>query len=112
VATSDLQLAVRLGILLPVSRSALVTSGGMDRRIGILALLVALAVAFVAIIPDFELAPATLRLVQRVRALASFAHFPSPRPSLQAASAGGARSTISSFSIHNCIIELTCSRLC
>ena len=111
MAISDLQLAVRLGTLLPVSGSALITSGGMDRRIGIMALLLATALAFVAIIPDLELAPATFRLVQRARALVSFVHLLCPRSPAQAANAGGLPSTVSA-SGHNCIIEFTCSRLC
>ena len=108
---SDL-LAVRLGTLLPVPGRALVTSGGMDRRIGILALLITLVVVLTAIVLDLELAPAVSGLAQRVHSLVSFPHFPNISPSLQLAGEGGAPSAISSFGIHSCIIELTCSRLC
>jgi len=112
VTISDLQLAVRLGTLLPVPGRALVISGGMDRRIGILALLITLVVVLTAIVLDLELAPAVSGLAQRVRSLVSFPHFPNISPSLQLAGEGGAPSAISSFGIHSCIIELTCSRLC
>jgi len=111
VAILDLRL-VRLGTWLPVPGSTLVTSDGMDRRIGILALLVTVAVALTAIVPDVELAPAVSRLAQCVRNLVSSPHTPHRSPSLQLASAAGTPSAISSFAIHTCIIELTCSRLC
>ncbi len=108
----DSLLVAPLDAFLPLSGSTLVTRNGVDCRIGILILLVTLAVAFAAVVPDFELAPAASRLVQRVRTLVSFAHLPNFFPMLQAASVRGGPSAISSFGIHNCIIELTCSRLC
>jgi len=109
VAISDSPLLVRLGTLLSLPGSALVIRNSVDGRTGILVLLLTLAVAFAAVDPDFELAPAASRLVQRVRTLISLAHF--PNPPLQPASSRGAAAA-SSFRSHNCIIELTCSRLC
>ena len=109
MAISDLQLVVWLGTWLPVPGSTLVTSYGMDRRIGILALLVTVAVALTAIIPDVELAPAVSRSAQCVRNPVSSPHTPHRSPSLQLASAAGTPSAISSFAIHTSIIELTYS---
>jgi len=112
VVIPDSPLVGSLGAFLPPAWNGLVTRDGVDCRIRILVLLVILAVAFAAMVPDFELAPAAARLVQCVRALASFAHLPKPSTPLQAASVGGVPLTIPRFGVHNSIIELTCARLC
>jgi hypothetical protein len=108
VAIPDSPLLPRfLGAFLALPGSTLVTGNGVDCRIRILVLLVTLAVAFAAILPDLELAPAVFCLIQRVCPLVSFAHRPNPSPLLQAVGVGGVPSAISSGA-HNCIIELTC----
>ena len=112
MAIPDSLLEASLGTLLFLPGSTLATRDGVDYRVRILVLLVALVVAFAATVPDFESAPAASPLVQRARILVSFLRLQSPTPLLQAANVDGLPSTVSSFGIHNCIIELTCSRLC
>jgi hypothetical protein len=108
VAIPGSLLVASLGTLLPPPGSAPVRN--VDCRITILVLLITLAVAFAAIVADFEFAPAT-RLMHRVRTL-SFTHLPRPNFPLQAAGVKGGTSAVSSTRTNNCIIELTCSRLC
>jgi hypothetical protein len=103
-------LVASLGTFQPLSGRALVARN-VDCRITILVLLVTLAVAFAAIVVDFEFAPAA-RLMHRVRTLVSFIHLPSPSFPLQVAGVSGGASAAFSTRTYNCITELTCSRLC
>ena len=88
------------------------TRDGVDCRIRMLVLLVALAVVLAAIVPDFELASLSARPLQRVQTQISFAHLPNPPPALQPTLLGAGSSAVSTSRVHNCIIELNCSRLC
>jgi hypothetical protein len=108
VAIPGSLLVASLGIFQPLSGSALVARN-VDCRITILVLLVTLAVASAAIVADFEFGPAA-SLMHRVRTLLSFMHRPSPSFPLQAAGVSGGASA--GTRTYNCIIELTCSRLC
>jgi hypothetical protein len=108
VAIPDCFAVGRWGTFIALPGAVLITRNGVDCRITILVFLVTLAVALSSTVPDFELSPTVCRIAQRVRYLVSFAH----RPNLSLLFMHSGPSVTSSFRIHNCIIELTCSRLC
>ena len=100
------------GVSLWLFGNTLMTRDAMDGRFKLLALLVILGVALAGIVLDFDLLPAVSRLAHRVRALTLIAHLHNPSPLRRTAAIGGPRSSISSFGLHNCLVDLTCARLC
>jgi hypothetical protein len=112
VAIPDSLSEAVLSTLLALPGSILETRNGADCHIRILVLVVAMAVALAAVVSDSDFAPAASALVQRVRTIVFFPHPPNPFSLSQAAGVRGGPSAVSSFAIHNCIIALTCSRLC
>jgi hypothetical protein len=100
------------GVSLWLFGNTLMTRDAVDGRFKLLALLVILGVALAGIVPDFELLPAVSRLAHRVRTLTLIAHLHNPSPLRRTATIDGLRSSISSFGVHNCLVDLNCARLC
>ena len=100
------------GVSLWLFGNTLMTRDAVDGRFKLLALLVILGVALAGIVPDFELLPAVSRLAHRVRTLTLIAHLHNPSPLRRTATIDGLRSPISSFGVHNCLVDLNCARLC
>jgi hypothetical protein len=100
------------GVSLWLFGNTLTTRDAVDGRFKLLALLVILGVALAGIVPDFDLLPAASRLAHRVRALTLIAHLHNSSPLRRTATIDGLQSSISSFGTHNCLIDLTCARLC
>ena len=90
---------------------ALTSKDWVDCRFKLLALLVILGVALAAVVPEFDLLPTACRLAQRVSALTLIAHLHNP-PLRWTAAMDSLQLATSRFRSHNCVIDLTCSRLC
>ena len=111
IPDSLLEVAGRGGLLW-LFGNTLMTRNAVDGRFKLLALLVILGVALAGTVPDFDLLPAVSRLTHRVHALTLIAHLHNPSPLRRTATIDDPRSSISSFGVHNCLIDLTCARLC
>jgi hypothetical protein len=92
--------------------NTLMAKDSVDGRLKLLALLVILGVVLAGIVPDFDLFSAASRLAHRVRTLTVIAHLHNPSPLRRTATIDGLQSSISSSGTHNCLIDLTCARLC
>jgi hypothetical protein len=110
IPDSLLEVAGRVGLLW-LFGNTLMTRNAVNGQFKLLALLVILGVALAGIVPDFDLLPAVSRLTHRVHALTLIAHH-NPSPLRRTATIDDPRSSISSFGVHNCLIDLTCARLC
>jgi hypothetical protein len=97
---------------LPLLGNTLITKDWVDYRFKLLALLVILGVALAGMAPDFDLLPAASRLAHRVGTLTLIAHLHNPSPLRRTAIADGQQPASSNSGSGNCIIDLTCSRLC
>jgi hypothetical protein len=106
-----LLVAANPGVSICLLGNTLLTKDAVNGRFKLLALLLILGMAVAGMFPDFDL-PAASRLADSVRTLTLIAHLHNPSPLRRTATIAGPQPASSSSGSGNCIIDLTCSRLC